>query len=123
MRPKCADVGTCAPGICDSAFPRGSGSLSSPAGDGAASVLAKDKTKPDGCSAFRYVIVQRRKALKSSSLYILLVTGLCGGAGDVASTSPAFRELSDHLATVAFETVAWLRHETLLSLPMENGDH
>lgn len=54
-------------------FPEGSGSLFSPAQDGAAGALAEDKTKPDGHLAFRYVIVQRRKALKSSSLYILLM--------------------------------------------------
>lgn len=54
-------------------FPGGSGSPSSPARDGAAGTLAEDKTKPDGRSVFRYVIVQRRKALKSSSLYILLM--------------------------------------------------
>lgn len=54
-------------------FLRSSSSLSSPVWDGAAGVLAKDKTKPDGHLVFRYVIVQRRKALKSSSLYILLM--------------------------------------------------
>ena len=53
-------------------FPGGSGSPFSPDQDGATGALAEDKTKPDGRSAFRYVIVQRRKALKSSSLYILL---------------------------------------------------
>lgn len=49
------------------------GSLPFPARDGAAGTLAEDKVKLDGCSVFRYVIVQRRKALKSSSLYILLM--------------------------------------------------
>lgn len=60
-------------GFVTLSFLRGSGSLSSPARDGAAGALAEDKIKPDGRLAFRYVIVQRRKALKSSSLYILLM--------------------------------------------------
>lgn len=54
-------------------FPGSSGSLFSPAWDGVAGALAEDETKPDGHSILRYVIVQRRKALKSSSLYILLM--------------------------------------------------
>lgn len=60
-------------GFVTLSFRGGSGSPFSPAQDGAAGALAEDKTKPDGRSAFRYVIVQRRKALKSSSLYILLM--------------------------------------------------
>lgn len=37
----------------------------------------------------------------------------------MAGASPAFRGFSDHLVTVSFPTVAWVRHGTPLSLPTE----
>lgn len=37
----------------------------------------------------------------------------------MAGASAAFRGFSDHLVTVSFQTVIWVRHGTPLSLPME----
>lgn len=82
-------------------FPGSSGCPLSPAWGGAAGTLAEDKTNPDGRSGFRYVTVQRRKALKSSSLYRTARDGTLQRGRRrgwcLSSVSRVFRPLGDRV--------------------------